>query len=126
MRLDLEMSLVKLNIQTRESERPTDDLREVKGFLARLSDVMEDSKVNTFFDDYFSTMDDVKATIMIMKTYSILRDRFITLNSREPSKEEMISIMKTAISDKDFRLAMVTEAEKFITGDSLPVIPKLN
>ena len=89
-------------------------------FLDRVAKIMSDPEVSTFMDDYFSSVDDAKTTLMMIKTYSILRDKFVESTGKEPSKVEMVNIMKNAMANRDFRIAMVANMNQFMNDGILP------
>lgn len=83
-------------------------------FLSQLCTLMEDPVFNTFYTTYFNTMDDIKATIMLMKTYEVIHKGFITINGVNPDKYTMLLLMKKAISNNEIRRIMTEETVKFM------------
>ena len=88
--------------------------KESVGFLDKLSDIMSDPQFRNFIEEYFETIDDVKTVLMMIKTYSLLRSNILKNTGVEPTKEEMVQIMRSAIGDKEFRVMMVDSLNNFM------------
>ena len=75
---------------------------------------MSDPQFRNFIEEYFETIDDVKTVLMMIKTYSLLRSNILKNTGVEPTKEEMVQIMRSAIGDKEFRVMMVDSLNNFM------------
>ena len=109
-------------------------------FMKKLSVIMEDSEFRNFFNEYFNNWDDIKAILMIMKMYQLIKykhnkpeekplqqiteyasdidhteivtQRLIYNKLKNP--DEVIKTLRTMMNNKDTRKKMVDAMESFM------------
>jgi hypothetical protein len=62
-------------------------------FFNDLSELMEDAKFNTFFDKYFTDMNEIKVTLTYMTLYKEFKHKWKTLTDTELDKRINIYLM---------------------------------
>ena len=62
-------------------------------FFNDLSELMEDAKFNTFFDKYFTDMNEIKVTLTYMTLYKEFKNKWKTLTDTELDKRINIYLM---------------------------------
>lgn len=68
-------------------------------FFSDLSELMEDTKFNAFFDKYFTDMNEIKVTLTYMKLYKEFKNKWKTLTNTELDKRINIYLMWKMMKD---------------------------
>ena len=83
-------------------------------FFNDLSNLMEDPKFNSFFDKYFTDMNEIKVTLTYMKLYKEFKSKWKTLTDTELDKRINIYLMWKMMKDPTSnRLALHTVLKHF-------------
>lgn len=91
-------------------------------FFKDLSDIMTDDKFKTFFNKYFKTMDEVKTTVIYMKLYDALREKYEVLSGEELSKCLNIYLIHHAMTDNNLRNKVINSTLKHLENNKLPIL----
>mgnify|MGYP006106275537 FL=1 len=92
---------------TQEIEKKGKKLIKNNAFFKDLSDIMSDKKVTRFFDKYFKNMDSIKTTVIYMKLFRLLQDKYKTLSDDELSKYVNIYILHQVMTTNDVRCKLI-------------------
>lgn len=90
-----------------EIEKKGEKLIKNNAFFKDLSDIMSDKKVTRFFDKYFKNMDSIKTTVIYMKLFRLLQDKYKTLSDDELSKYVNIYILHQVMTTNDVRHKLI-------------------
>jgi len=91
-------------------------------FFKDLSDIMSDDKFKAFFNKYFKTMDEIKTTVIYMKLYDSLREKYETLSGEELSKCLTIYLVHHAMTDSKLRNKVIDSTLKHLENNKLPIL----
>jgi hypothetical protein len=91
-------------------------------FFKDLSDIMSDDKFKTFFNKYFKTMDEIKTTVIYMKLYDALREKYKTLSGEELSKCLNVYLIHHAMTDNKLRNKVIDSTLKHLENNKLPIL----
>jgi len=109
-----ETSLVITNNQDTELLEKGQSILNNHEFFNDLSELMEDAKFNTFFDKYFTDMNEIKVTLTYMKLYKEFKNKWRTLTDTELDKRINIYLMwKMMKNPTTNRLALHTVLKHF-------------
>jgi len=90
-------------------------------FFTFLDKIMSDPELRGYFDEFFETWSDIRASIMIMKTYQMvdqhLKDSHVSFSDSTQRSKIMIGIIKGMLSDSSCRQEMVKNMESFENGE---------
>lgn len=107
-------SLVITNNQDTELLEKGQSILNNHEFFNDLSELMEDAKFNTFFDKYFTDMNEIKVTLTYMKLYKEFKNKWKTLTDTELDKRINIYLMwKMMKNPTTNRLALHTVLKHF-------------
>ncbi len=85
-------------------------------FFLRLTNIMSNRNFQDFFNQYFNDWEDVKTSIMFMKTYQFIDNKYQEIHLRSPCNDEMTMLMREMIENRDYRQYMAKNMIKFIEG----------
>jgi hypothetical protein len=109
-----ETSLIITNNQDTELLQKGQSILNNHEFFSDLSELMEDAKFNTFFDKYFTDMNEIKVTLTYMKLYKEFKNKWKTLTDTELDKRINIYLMwKMMKNPTTNRLALHTVLKHF-------------
>jgi len=109
-----ETSLVITNNQDTELLEKGQSILNNHEFFNDLSELMEDAKFNTFFEKYFTDMNEIKVTLTYMKLYKEFKNKWRTLTDTELDKRINIYLMwKMMKNPTTNRLALHTVLKHF-------------
>ena len=81
-------------------------------FLRDLSNLMENPEFKSFFDKYLGDWCDVRCSIIYMKLYAELKDKYKKVNNVELNKELTVFFLKKIMSDKQIRPFSIKTIDK--------------
>ena len=87
-------------------------------FMDHLSIVMSNPEFQAFFKKYFDKWSDIKATIMLMKTYDYIDETYRNNTGKDMSPNNIIIILKEMIMDPEYREVITNEMSKFMKDDT--------
>ena len=109
-----ETSLVITNNQDTELLEKGQSILNNHEFFNDLSELMEDTKFNAFFEKYFTDMNEIKVTLTYMKLYKEFKNKWRTLTDTELDKRINIYLMwKMMKNPTTNRLALHTVLKHF-------------
>ena len=112
--LENDTSMVITNNQDTELLEKGQSILNNHEFFNDLSELMEDAKFNTFFDKYFTDMNEIKVTLTYMKLYKEFKNKWRTLTDTELDKRINIYLMwKMMKNPTTNRLALHTVLNHF-------------
>jgi len=92
---------------TKGIERPLD-------FIHHLEQIMTDPTCRSFFDEYFKTWGDIKATLMLIKAYLMIDTETNRIYGRSLPPTVISDILRHVIKDSETRRYLVDSMEKFM------------
>ena len=81
-------------------------------FLRDLSSLMENPEFKQFFDNYLGDWCDVRSSIIYMKLYSELKEKYKKINNVELDRELTVFFIKKIMSDKQIRPFSIQTIDK--------------
>tara|TARA_Y100000389_G_scaffold198299_2_gene234581 strand:- start:6364 stop:6744 length:381 start_codon:yes stop_codon:yes gene_type:complete len=89
-------------------------------------DLMNQKEFRNLFDKYFNDYSEIKAIIMIMKSYQYLEALYIKTYKVSPSKKYMSAGIKRLISNNEMRRFLVDSTISFMKeeGDFQEIVDK--
>ena len=95
-------------------------------FFQFIDIMMNDPKMRTFFDEFFSDWDDIKTTIMVMKAYQVIDVKLKSLEvettntiSPDMRRKMMIGIIKEMLITSECRQELVKNMNEFMGIENL-------
>lgn len=82
-------------------------------FIHHLETIMTDSTFRSFFDEYFKTWGDTKATIMVMKAYLMIEEETKKLE-KEIAPAQISQILREILINSETRKYLVESMETFM------------
>lgn len=101
----------RLVVSTGDLGRP----KKNRDFFEELATVMSNEEFRKFFTEYFGSWDDIKAIMMIMKTYEYIDSEYQERTGgkmMEPSK--IADVMRAIMKKHEFRKIMVEGVNEFM------------
>lgn len=113
-----------MDIVPKSTNQQTDDVetigeREIVSnrFFGFVDRIMSDPELRTYFDEFFGSWNDIRAVIMVMKTYQMvdeqLKENNVSFSSPEQKRKVMIGIMKEMLVNPSCRSEMVSNMVQF-------------
>lgn len=106
---------------TQEIEKKGEKLVKNNAFFKDLSDIMSDKKVTRFFDKYFKNMDSIKTTVIYMKLFRLLQEKYKTLSDDELSKYVNIYILHQVMTTNDVRHKLIEATMEHLEDNRNPI-----
>jgi len=85
--------------------------------------IMNDENTRKYIDQFFSDWDDIKTTVMVMKTYQIIEEEIKRLETigklkmlPEIRRKFMIGLIKEMMTNSDCRKELVYNMNEFMVG----------
>ena len=91
-------------------------------FFKDLSDIMNDDKFEIFFNKYFKTMDEIKTTVIYMKLYDALREKYEKISGEELSKYLNVYLVHHAMTDSGLRNNVIASTLKHLENNKYPIL----
>lgn len=91
-------------------------------FFKDLSDVMSDKKVTNFFDKYFKNMDSIKTTVIYMKLFRLLQEKYNTISDNELSNYVNIYILHKAMTTDSIRCKLINATMDHLEDNSKSIL----
>ena len=85
-------------------------------FIHHLEIIMTDPTFRAFFDEYFKTWGDTKATLMVMKAYLMIEEE-TKKTSRKISSKEISEILRQILLNRETRRYLVESMESFMKSE---------
>ena len=92
-------------------------------FFQFIDIIMNDQNTRKYFDQFFSDWDDIKTTVMVMKTYQVIDDELKRLELigkvkmiPEIRRKFMIGLIKEMMTNADCRKELVYNMNEFMGG----------
>jgi len=85
------------------------------GFMEKMAQLMTKPDFRVFFQEYFQNWSDIKASLMMMKTYAFIDDEYTKKSGGDKLESDIIlAIMKNMILNADCRRLLVDEMDNFM------------
>lgn len=88
------------------------EILDSNNFLRDLSSLMENPEFKQFFDNYLGDWCDVRCSIIYMKLYSELKEKYKKINNVELDRELTVFFIKKIMSDKQIRPFSIQTIDK--------------
>lgn len=113
MHSDLDITLIK-----KEGEK----LIEKNPFFKDLTTVMKNTEVKTFFDKYFTDMNSIKTTVIYMKIFRLLQEKYKTLSEKELSDYVNIYLLHRAMTTDGLRTKLINDTLEHLEDNRNPIL----
>lgn len=85
-------------------------------FLSRLHKIMRDPEIVKFFQMYFSTWSDTRASLMLMNVYLLVEEEFEQSVGRKPKGTDVASVVRQLMIDASYRRMIVDSFNEYTTN----------
>ena len=98
---------------------------ETNDFFKELSEIMEDEKFNKFFNKWFTTLSEIKISIIYMKLYNEFKKRWKVLTDKELDKKVNIFIIWKIMRDKNINKFTISTVMKSLEDKNTDIFTEL-
>ena len=87
-------------------------------FIHHLEQIMTDPTFRCFFDEYFKTWGDTKATLMLMKAYIMIEEETKKIYGKDQNFDSSIvsEILRNVLKNSETRKYLVESMESFMSN----------
>ena len=124
MQSNLDITPIPINIETLlpKIEKEGEKLIEKNPFFKDLTSVMKNIEVKTFFDKYFTDMDSIKTTVIYMKIFRLLQEKYKTLSEKELSDYVNIYLLHRAMTTDGLRTKLINDTLEHLQDNRKPIL----
>ena len=83
-------------------------------FMGKMAKIMSNPEFKSFFTEYFSDWSDVRAAIMLMKTYAFIDEEYTKQMGEKLNSEEILEVIKKMMMQSECRKLIVEEMNNFM------------
>lgn len=95
-------------------------------FFNDLSEIMTDDKFTKFFDKYFKNSLDIKTTVVYMKLYNEIKEKYKELTDDELSKYVNIYLLHHAMTNDNIRKTVLNATIEHLEDNRVPILGTAN
>ena len=108
MQSDADLVLLNNNKNTiNKMEQEGEKLVENNKFFKDLATIMKNKDVKMFFDKYFTDMNSIKSTVIYMKVFRLLEEKYKSLSEKELSEYVNIYLLHRAMTTDHLRTKLI-------------------
>lgn len=122
MQSDLDITLINIESQLPVIEKEGEKLIEKNPFFKDLTTVMKNTEVKTFFDKYFTDMNSIKTTVIYMKIFRLLQEKYKTLSEKELSDYVNIYLLHRAMTTDGLRTKLINDTLEHLEDNRNPIL----
>ena len=122
MQSNLDITLVNIESQLPVIEKEGDKLIAKNPFFKDLTTVMKNTEVKSFFDKYFTDMTSIKTTIIYMKIFRLLQEKYKTLSEKELSDYVNIYLLHRAMTTDGLRAKLINDTLEHLEDNRKPIL----
>jgi len=119
----MDMSIIISN--NNEAQNKGGELLETNDFFKELSEIMEDEKFNKFFNKWFTTLSEIKISIIYMKLYNEFKKRWKVLTDKELDKKVNTFIIWKMMRDKNINKFTISTVMKSLEDKNTDIFTEL-
>ena len=119
----MDMSIIISN--NNEAQNKGGVLLETNDFFKELSEIMEDEKFNKFFNKWFTTLSEIKISIIYMKLYNEFKKRWKALTDKELDKKVNTFIIWKMMRDKNINKFTISTVMKSLEDKNTDIFTEL-
>ena len=119
----MDMSIIISN--NNEAQNKGGELLETNDFFKELSEIMEDEKFNKFFNKWFTTLSEIKISIIYMKLYNEFKKRWKALTDKELDKKVNTFIIWKMMRDKNINKFTISTVMKSLEDKNTDIFTEL-
>ena len=108
-----------------EAQNKGGELLETNDFFKELSEIMEDEKFNKFFNKWFTTLSEIKISIIYMKLYNEFKKRWKALTDKELDKKVNTFIIWKMMRDKNINKFTISTVMKSLEDKNTDIFTEL-
>jgi hypothetical protein len=122
MHSDLDITLINIEGQLPVIKKEGEKLIEKNPFFKDLTTVMKNTEVKTFFDKYFTDMNSIKTTVIYMKIFRLLQEKYKTLSEKELSDYVNIYLLHRAMTTDGLRTKLINDTLEHLEDNRKPIL----
>tara|TARA_B110000046_G_scaffold80897_1_gene89194 strand:+ start:40 stop:471 length:432 start_codon:yes stop_codon:yes gene_type:complete len=122
MHSDLDITLINIEGQLPVIKKEGEKLIEKNPFFKDLTTVMKNTEVKTFFDKYFTDMNSIKTTVIYMKIFRLLQEKYKTLSEKELSDYVNIYLLHRAMTTDGLRTKLINDTLEHLEDNRNPIL----
>ena len=103
-------------------EQEGEKIVEKNTFFKDLSTIMKNADVKTFFDKYFTDMNSIKSTVIYMKVFRLLEEKYKTLSEKELSEYVNIYLLHRAMTSNELRTKLINDTLEHLEDNRKPIL----
>lgn len=103
-------------------EQEGEKIVEKNTFFKDLSTIMKNANVKTFFDKYFTDMNSIKSTVIYMKVFRLLEEKYKTLSEKELSEYVNIYLLHRAMTSNELRTKLINDTLEHLEDNRKPIL----
>jgi len=123
MQSDADLVLLNNNKNTiNKMEQEGEKLVENNKFFKDLATIMKNNDVKMFFDKYFTDMNSIKSTVIYMKVFRLLEEKYKSLSEKELSEYVNIYLLHRAMTTDHLRTKLINETLEHLEDNRKPIL----
>jgi len=119
------MDISIINSDTNEAINKGSELLEKNDFFKELSEIMEDEKFNRFFNKWFTTLSEIKITVIYMKLYNEFKKRWKSLTDKELDKKVNTFIIWKMMRDSSINKFTISTVLSSLENKNIDIFSEL-
>jgi hypothetical protein len=119
------MDISIINSDSNEAINKGSELLEKNDFFKELSEIMEDEKFNRFFNKWFTTLSEIKITVIYMKLYNEFKKRWKSLTDKELDKKVNTFIIWKMMRDSSINKFTISTVLSSLENKNIDIFSEL-
>ena len=119
------MDISIINSDNNEAINKGSELLEKNDFFKELSEIMEDEKFNRFFNKWFTTLSEIKITVIYMKLYNEFKKRWKSLTDKELDKKVNTFIIWKMMRDSSINKFTISTVLSSLENKNIDIFSEL-
>ena len=119
------MDISIINSDSNEEINKGSELLEKNDFFKELSEIMEDEKFNRFFNKWFTTLSEIKITVIYMKLYNQFKKRWKSLTNKELDKKVNTFIIWKMMRDSSINKFTISTVLSSLENKNIDIFSEL-
>ena len=102
-----------------------ENLLNTNDFFKELTEIMEDKKFSNFFEKWFTTLGEIKVTVIYMKLYNELKKKWKMLTDEELDKKINIFIIWNIMREKNMNKFTISTIMDSLENKNIDIFQEL-
>ncbi len=102
-----------------------ENLLNTNDFFKELTEIMEDKKFSNFFEKWFTTLGEIKVTVIYMKLYNELKKKWKMLTDEELDKKINIFIIWNMMREKNMNKFTISTIMDSLENKNIDIFQEL-